>query len=146
VRTCRIHCGLKTEPCAKRRKPPYAADKQKVISAKVFLWALAVLPGVPVPALLAQEKKAPEKMTFSTNGNRLGNVTFNHSAHLKRMKGECLACHPKLFQEDAKASLNYKAGIHKTAELEQTACGSCHRPGGTAFETKGNCGKCHTRG
>lgn len=114
-----------------------------MISAKVFLWALAFASGVP--ALLAQEKKPPEKLTFTTNGNRLGNVTFNHLAHVKRAKGDCTACHPKLFQEDAHAALNYKPGIHKTAELEKTACGSCHRSEGIAFETKGNCGKCHTR-
>jgi c(7)-type cytochrome triheme protein len=115
-----------------------------VISAKVLVWALAVVPGVP--ALLAQDKKSPEKLTFTTNGNRLGNVAFNHLAHLKRMKGDCAACHPTLFQEDATVALNYKAAIHKTAEISKTACGSCHRPGGISFESKGNCGKCHTRG
>jgi hypothetical protein len=35
------------------------------------------------PALLAQDKKPPEKLTFTTNGNRLGNVTFDHSAQFE---------------------------------------------------------------
>ncbi|MGD1097231.1 MAG: c(7)-type cytochrome triheme domain-containing protein [Bryobacteraceae bacterium] len=95
--------------------------------------------------LVAQDKRPPEKLTFSTNNNRLGNVTFNHAAHVKRVNGDCAACHPKLFPQDAKAPLNFKPAIHKTAENEKTSCGSCHRPGGMSFESKGNCGKCHTR-
>ncbi len=94
---------------------------------------------------LAQDKKAPEKLVFTTTNNRLGNVTFNHAAHVKRVNGDCAACHPKLFQEDAKAPLNFKPAIHKTAENEKMSCGACHRPGGMSFETKANCGKCHMR-
>jgi c(7)-type cytochrome triheme protein len=93
----------------------------------------------------AQDKilTPPEKLTFTTKN---GNVTFDHAAHLKREKGDCTVCHEKLFQRDAKAPLNFKAGLHKTAEAAQTSCGSCHRPGGASFETKGNCAKCHMKG
>ena len=56
-----------------------------------------------------------------------------------------MVCHDKLFKQDAKAPLNFKAAIHKTAEAEKTSCGACHHPGGTAFETKGNCAKCHVK-
>ena len=93
--------------------------------------------------LVAQEKKAPEKLTFTTKN---GNVTFDHAAHLKRASGDCTGCHDKLFKEDAKAPLNYKAAIHRTSETEKTSCASCHRPGGAAFESKGNCAKCHIKG
>lgn len=92
--------------------------------------------------MLAQDKKPPEKLTFTTKN---GNVTFDHAAHIKRANGDCAACHPKLFQQDAKAPLNYKAGMHKTAESGHTSCGACHGPGGKAFESKGNCGKCHVK-
>ena len=92
--------------------------------------------------LVAQDKKAPEKLTFTTKN---GNVTFDHAAHLKRANGDCMVCHDKLFKQDAKAPLNFKAAIHKTAEAEKTSCGACHHPGGTAFETKGNCAKCHVK-
>lgn len=91
----------------------------------------------------AQDKKPPETLTFSTKN---GNVTFNHAAHLKRANGDCKTCHDKLFPQDAKAPLNFKAGLHKTAENNQTSCGGCHRPGGAAFETKGNCARCHVKG
>jgi c(7)-type cytochrome triheme protein len=92
--------------------------------------------------VLAQEKKPPEKLTFMTKN---GNVTFDHAAHVKRANGDCKACHDKLFQQDAKAPLNYKAGLHKTAETGATSCGFCHRAGGASFESKGNCAKCHVK-
>src|ERR1700684_4599523 len=86
--------------------------------------------------LLAQDKKPPEKLTFTTKN---GNVTFDHAAHLKRANGDCIGCHDKVFKQDSKAPLNYKAAIHRTAETQKTSCATCHRPGGTAFESKGNC-------
>jgi len=93
-------------------------------------------------ALHAQEKKAPEKLTFAAKN---GNVTFNHAAHVKAAKGDCKTCHDKLFKEDAKAPLNFKTGMHKPAEAEKTSCGACHHSDGAAFETKGNCAKCHVK-
>ena len=93
--------------------------------------------------LFAQtEKKPPSSLVFMTKN---GNVTFNHANHVMREKGDCKTCHPSLFQQDAKAPLNYKAGLHKTAEMNMTACASCHRAGGMAFESKGNCAKCHMK-
>ena len=89
------------------------------------------------------EEGPPTKLTFTTKN---GNVTFDHSAHVTREKGNCAACHPKLFMQDAKAPLNFKAGLHKTAETNMTSCGACHHAGGPAFETKGNCAKCHMKG
>jgi c(7)-type cytochrome triheme protein len=93
--------------------------------------------------VLAQEKKAPEKLTFMTKN---GNVTFDHAAHLKRADGDCSTCHDKLFRQDAKAPLNFKPNLHKTAEMDKTSCGACHHAGGPAFESKGNCAKCHMKG
>jgi c(7)-type cytochrome triheme protein len=94
--------------------------------------------------VFAQDKKAPPaKLTFVTKN---GNVTFDHAAHLKRANGDCAACHEKLFKQDSKAPLNFKANLHKTAEADMTSCGSCHRAGGAAFETKANCAKCHVKG
>ncbi|MGA2713732.1 MAG: c(7)-type cytochrome triheme domain-containing protein [Bryobacteraceae bacterium] len=91
----------------------------------------------------AQDKKAPDKLVFQS---KMGTVTFDHAAHVKRANNDCKACHDKLFEESAKASLNYKAAIHKTAETAQTSCGACHHPSGAAFESKGNCNKCHVKG
>ncbi len=89
-----------------------------------------------------QEKKPPQTLVFMAKN---GNVTFNHAAHIMRAKGDCKTCHPGLFPQDAKAPLNFKPNLHKTAETNMTSCGSCHRPGGMAFETKGNCAKCHMK-
>jgi c(7)-type cytochrome triheme protein len=89
------------------------------------------------------KKTPPTKLTFVTKN---GNVTFDHAAHVTREKGDCAACHPKLFMQDSKAPLNFKANLHKTAETDKTSCGACHNPGGAAFETKGNCAKCHMKG
>ena len=102
-----------------------------------LLLALAIAAGFHM--LVAQ--KAPEKMVFPS---KMGNVTFDHTAHLKWANNDCTACHSKLFPQST-APINYKAGIHKTAEVAKTSCGGCHNPGGAAFETKGNCGKCHVK-
>ena len=110
----------------------------RTLIAGVFATALLATLG-----LLAQEAKAPQKLTFTTKN---GNVTFDHAAHVKRANGDCKACHDTLFKEDAKAPLNYKAGIHKTAETAKSSCGSCHHADGTAFESKANCAKCHVKG
>jgi c(7)-type cytochrome triheme protein len=95
---------------------------------------------------LAQEKKAatpPSKLVFAAKN---GNVTYDHAAHAKREKNDCAVCHPGEFAQDAKAPLNWKANMHKTAEAAKKSCGLCHRAGGKAFETKGNCTtKCHVK-
>jgi c(7)-type cytochrome triheme protein len=94
-------------------------------------------------ALLAQNKTPPAKLVFQA---KTGNITFDHTSHAKREKNDCKVCHPKLFAQDAKAPLAFKPP-HKNEEVKKTSCGSCHRAGGTAFETKANCanGKCHVR-
>ena len=87
------------------------------------------------------EKKPPEKLVFKS---ALGNVTFAHVKHGEREKGDCKVCHEKLFQQ-SNAPLNFKANMHKTAEASKTACAACHVAGGKAFESKGNCQKCHVK-
>ena len=93
--------------------------------------------------LQAQDKKVPEKLTFTV---KLGNVAFDHATHVKRENGNCKVCHPGLFAEDSKAPLAFKPP-HSKEEDQKASCGSCHRTGGTAFATKANCanGKCHIK-
>ena len=105
-----------------------------------YLIAFYVL-SVAALGVLAQEKKPPVKLVFDAKN---GNVTFDHAAHLKREKNDCKVCHDKLFKQE-KAPLNFKAGMHKPAEAAHTSCGACHTAGGAAFETKGNCNKCHVK-
>ncbi len=93
-------------------------------------------------ALWAQEKQPPAQLVFEAKN---GNVTYNHAAHAKREKEDCKVCHDKLWPQSAKAPLNYRAAMHRTAETKQTSCGFCHHPGGKAFETKGNCNRCHVK-
>jgi c(7)-type cytochrome triheme protein len=101
--------------------------------------ALFALSAAATFNILAQ--KAPDKVVFSA---KMGNVTFDHTAHLKRANNDCKACHDKLFPE-SKAAINYKGAMHKTAEASKTACAGCHVAGGAAFETKGNCARCHVK-
>ncbi|HOL70545.1 MAG TPA: cytochrome c3 family protein [Bryobacteraceae bacterium] len=104
---------------------------------------LFVLIAISLLPVVAQEKKAADKLTFKA---KTGDVTFDHAAHSKRVNEDCKVCHDKLWPESATAPLNYKAAMHRTAETKQISCGFCHRPGGTSFESKGNCNKCHVRG
>jgi c(7)-type cytochrome triheme protein len=94
-------------------------------------------------AMLGQEKKPQDKLLFKS---KVGDVTFDHAAHVKHAKNDCKVCHDKLWPQSATAPLNYKAALHKTAEAKHTSCGFCHHPGGGAFESKGNCNKCHVKG
>ena len=102
--------------------------------------AICILTGF---AIQAQDKKAPDKLTFAS---KMGTVTFDHAAHAKRANADCKTCHPSLFQQSSTAPLNFKAGMHKPAETAKTSCGNCHHPDGAAFETKGNCARCHVKG
>lgn len=94
-------------------------------------------------ALVAQNKTPPTKLVIQA---KPGNITFDHTAHAKREKNDCKVCHAALFAQNAKAPLAFKPP-HKNEEDKKISCGSCHRAGGTAFETKANCtnGKCHVR-
>ena len=103
--------------------------------------AFAVVSGL----LLLAAVTPPEKLVFTS---KMGNITFQHAKHAERAKGDCKVCHDKLFQQSAKAPLNYKEGMHKPAEAKKIACGACHVAGGAAFATAGNCtnSKCHVKG
>ncbi len=73
-----------------------------------------------------------------------GNVVYNHKAHTIRQKFNCLVCHVKTFPL-SRRPIEYKSVLHKTAEAAKSSCAQCHRPGGEAFESRGNCKKCHVR-
>ncbi len=93
--------------------------------------------------LPAAEKVAPkEKIVFTA---KPGNVSFDHATHLKALNGKCEACHTSLFPQ-SKAPINFRPP-HSKEEAAKTSCGSCHREGGQAFATKGNCmnSKCHVK-
>ena len=88
-------------------------------------------------------KKPPEKLVFKS---MLGNVTYDHTKHVERAKGDCKVCHDALFKQDSKAPLQFKANMHKTAEAKKESCAHCHVAGGISFVTTGNCQKCHVKG
>jgi c(7)-type cytochrome triheme protein len=87
---------------------------------------VALVAGAVVPA---EDKKPPEKLVFRS---KAGDVTFDHAAHLKREKGECMACHDKLWPQSSKTPLKGSTG-----------CRTCHHQDGKSFETKNNCVRCH---
>jgi c(7)-type cytochrome triheme protein len=82
----------------------------------------------------------PGGLRFDTS---LGTATFDHAQHVTLAKGDCVACHNKLFPM-AKADLNYRAGLHRPAESARTSCAGCHAPSGSAFASADNCQRCHT--
>lgn len=81
----------------------------------------------------------PGAMQFNTP---LGTASFDHNEHVKLAKGDCTSCHNKLFPM-AKADLQYRQGLHKTAEASRSSCAGCHVSGGSAFASANNCGRCH---
>lgn len=92
--------------------------------------------------IFAQDKEPPETIVFET---RNGNVTFQHKTHIDRENKKCETCHDAVFPKDSKAPLNYKPKIHKEAEANKTSCATCHVATGKAFESKGNCSRCHEK-
>jgi len=104
---------------------------------KLFI-ALSIALGL-LCSLFAQ--KPPDKLTFQS---KMGNVTYDHAAHLKRANNDCKTCHDKLFPQSS-AALNFKAGMHKPAETAKTSCGGCHNAAGPGFASTGNCNKCHVK-
>jgi c(7)-type cytochrome triheme protein len=110
---------------------------RKVLAAVLFVSMFGLT------ALLAQNNKPPVKLVLPAKN---GNIELDHSAHAKREKNDCKVCHPALFAQDAKVPLGFKPP-HRTEEEKIISCGSCHRAGGAAFETKANCtnGKCHVK-
>ena len=108
--------------------------KTAVLTSLVFLLGFWIV--------LAQEKKKPpSKLVFET---KMGNVTYDHAAHVKRAKDDCKVCHTKLFPQ-SREPINFKDKMHKTAEAAKSSCAACHIAGGQSFETKGNCKKCHVK-
>ena len=101
----------------------------------IGLVAIAFLTG----GLVGQPKTPPTKLVFEA---KPGAVTYDHAAHVKREKNDCKVCHDKVFQQ-AKVPLGFKP--HPPAEAKKVSCGFCHHAGGAAFETKGNCMKCHKK-
>jgi c(7)-type cytochrome triheme protein len=108
--------------------------------SSAFFIGIVVIAGL---AVWAQEKTPPAKLVFEA---KTGDVTYDHAAHAKREKADCKECHDQLWPQSAKAPLNFRAAMHKTAEAKHTSCGSCHYAGGKAFESKGNCKRCHVKG
>lgn len=111
------------------------------IHQSVFVICLGVFGALVLlaPGLQGAAKKAPEKLVLEA---KTGKVTFNHAKHAAREKNNCKACHGKIFPQ-SRAPLNYGQGMHKPAETKKAACANCHVAGGKAFESKGNCNKCH---
>lgn len=104
-------------------------------------FAALLLSLVLLVTMAALAADPPDKIVFET---KMGNVTFDHQAHVKRMQGKCEDCHDKLFPQ-SRAPIHFKEKMHRPAEADKTSCGGCHHPGGRAFETKGNCKKCHVK-
>lgn len=92
--------------------------------------------------LAEAQKDPPASLAFET---KMGTVTFDHAKHAERVKKDCKSCHDSLFKQDKTAPLGYKDAMHKKAEAAKTSCAACHNAGGAAFETKGNCAKCHAK-
>ncbi len=99
----------------------YDCEVRNVIAVVAVLFSCAA-------SEVAQGQKAPAKIVLRAKN---GNVKFNHAAHMKREKQQCGTCHPKLAPRS-------RARIKSAA-----ACAPCHSAGGSAFQMKGNCAKCH---
>ena len=96
-----------------------------------------------VPRATATDKVFAVRMVIPASQ---GGVTFLHFLHAERVKFDCSVCHASLFKQDATAGLGYAPAGHQAAEDQKAACASCHRAGGGAFASQGNCStRCHSK-
>jgi len=110
---------------------------------KHFFPISAVIFAFVFPAMvLARATDPPCEITFKTKN---GDVLFPHQKHVDKVEKKCDVCHDKVFAKDSKAPLNFKDKMHKTAEASKSSCATCHVAQGKAFESKGNCVKCHKK-
>lgn len=91
--------------------------------------------------VVAEDKAPPTELVYPS---KMGDVTFNHAKHVEKAANDCKACHDTLFKQ-VKGELGFKDAMHKKAEAAKTSCAACHHAGGTSFESKGNCAKCHVK-
>ena len=71
-----------------------------------LILALTVIAGLDGLA----QKTPPEQVVFQS---KMGNVTFNHAAHLKRANNDCKACHDKLFRNPPRPSTTNRLCIRQ---------------------------------
>jgi c(7)-type cytochrome triheme protein len=102
--------------------------------------ATQTAPAEPATSANATTDGTPQDTILITSP--YGNVTFTHAKHYERLKGDCSACHPKVFPQ-SREPLNYKKAQHRAAEASMTSCAHCHAVGGTSFAADSNCTKCH---
>lgn len=114
---------------------------QERVYMRVLIAMIACVCLMAAAVVLAGEAEAPAEMVFEA---KTGNVTFDHAGHAAKANDDCTVCHDKLFKKE-RGDLNFKKGMHKPAEKAKISCGACHHAGGEAFETKGNCKKCHVK-
>jgi len=98
---------------------------------KVFAALFAAVALVGVVTAAADDKKPPERIVFPS---KQGATTFLHARHAEREDGKCAVCHDQLWTQSTAEPLKSSAG-----------CRTCHKAGGKAFETKGNCERCHPK-
>jgi len=107
----------------------------------IGLTIVGLLAGAPVST--ASEKVFPVRLVIPASQ---GGVTFLHFLHAERVKFHCSVCHASLFKRDATAALAYAPAGHQSAEEHKAACAGCHREGGDAFASQGNCStRCHSK-
>ncbi|MEX1063706.1 MAG: c(7)-type cytochrome triheme domain-containing protein [Candidatus Paceibacterota bacterium] len=114
---------------------------QRRLALLVSFFFLVVASGVFLGATEATDKKPPEEVTFKAKN---GDVTFPHAEHVKREANKCATCHDSLFPQ-SREPINFKKGMHKPAAAKKESCAACHVAKGKAFETKGNCNRCHVK-
>jgi len=96
-----------------------------------------------LPSAADDERLFPVRLVIPASE---GGVTFDHFLHAQRVKFDCAVCHASLWPKDSTSSLGFSAFGHRTAETNKAGCANCHRAGGCAFASEGNCtNRCHAK-
>ncbi len=117
----------------------------------VILMFLAAFIGVQT---VSAEKKAPDTVTLKLEGAKMNPVNFPHSAHVQKVKVNCVVCHhkdkdmkePQLCEKCHAASGEAKGNVATAKDAFHGKCITCHKEnadkGGKA-PTK--CMECHKK-
>jgi c(7)-type cytochrome triheme protein len=109
-------------------------------------WASRISKGIAIAGVLAVAAVAwagssgsvPGPYPIKKGERSPGQVTFNHSTHMKAETARCADCHPALWKE----SVPEEPMTHKRFRKGEQ-CGACH-DGNKAFGMK-ECAKCHEK-
>ena len=122
----------------------FVMRKHRILGHMFFLMATVLLVAGLYSVRVTAKKAMPKTVVLKSK--MMGDVTFNHKAHIKRAGGKCITCHHKMKTNPKKMACrachtkktegnkpSFKNAFHKTCKgchkkmHGPTSCKGCHK-------------------